>query len=188
MATLIIAAALVAAIAAICLLIISFDKKQKRNAMNIFLNRLSQAGSSNNLNFTSQELLNDIAIGLDAPHRKLLILTRFKSGEYFNTIIDVENIQSCLVKKEYGFINAGTLKTDKLEKHLKEIALHIELYNYNSADVPFYNHIDNTVSQADEMEKKAKKWETIITTLLNDRFKKNNQANSIVYKSNFIKF
>ena len=187
MATLIIAAVMVSAIAAICLLIISFDKKQKRNAMNIFLNRLSQAGSSNNLSFTSQELLNDIAIGLDAPQRKLLILTRFKSGEYFNTIIDVDKIQSCLVKKEYGFINTGTLKANKLEKHLEEIALHIELYDYNSADIPFYNHIDNSVSQITEMEKKAKKWESIIGTLLNGRFRKDNPADSIRYNSNLIK-
>ena len=187
MTTLIIAAAMAAVITAIFLLIISFDKKQKRSAMNIFLNRLSQAGSSNNLSFTSQELLNDTAIGLDAPKRKLLILTRFKSGEYFNTIIDVDNIQSCLVKKGYGFINAGTSKTNKFEKHLEEIALHIELYDYNSLDILFYNYSDNSVSQAAEMEAKAKKWESIISTLLNSRFKKENPADRIRYNSNLIK-
>ena len=174
MSTLIIAAALVVAIAAICLLIISIDKKQKHNAMNIFFNRLSQSGSSNKLNFTSQELLNNNAIGLDATQRKLLILTRFTNGEYFDVIINLDEVQSCAVKKIYGFINAGDLKNHKLEKHLEEIVLHIELYQCNSADIPFYNHIDNPVSKATEMEEKAKRWEVMLAKLLQERFKKNN--------------
>jgi hypothetical protein len=182
MSILIIAAALIIAIAAICFLIISLDNKQKHNAMNIFYNRLSQAGSSNKLSFTSQELLKDNAIGLDGLNRKLLILTRFKNGEYFDVIINLDDVQSCLVKKVYGYINAGDLKINKLEKHLEEIVLHIELYQCKSADIPFYNYIDNPISQAAEMEEKAKRWEIVISKLLMERFKKNQLAGNIRYK------
>jgi len=174
MSTILIAAVLIAAITAIVLFLISIDKKQKLNAMNTFLNRLSEAGSLNNLNFTSQEFLNNVAIGLDAPQRTLLILTRVGHDVYRNKIINLDDVQCCSVKKNYGFINAGDLKTNKLEKHLEEIVLHIDMYHSNGADIPFYNHISDPISRAIEIEEKAKRWKAVITPLLNDRFKKNN--------------
>lgn len=81
-------------------------------------------------------------------------------------------VQCCSVKKNYGFINASDLKTNKLEKHLEEIVLHIDLYHGSSADISFYSHINDPVSRAIETEEKAKRWEAIITPLLNNRFKK----------------
>lgn len=172
MSTLLIAAALIAAIAGIFLLLISINKQQKRHAMNIFLNRLSQAGTSNNLSFSSQELLNNSAIGLDGLRRQLLVLTRFGNGDYFNFTIDLDKVQCCSVKKVYGFINAGELKNSKLERHLEEIILHIVLYQSDSVDIPFYSHIENHIEQANDLEHKAKQWEIMLTKLLNERFKK----------------
>ena len=71
MSSLLIAAVLIAAIIAIVVFLISIDKKQKLNAMNTFFNCLSETGSQNKLNFTSQEFLNNVAIGLDAPQRRV---------------------------------------------------------------------------------------------------------------------
>ncbi|MEO7119789.1 MAG: hypothetical protein ABIY62_01755 [Ginsengibacter sp.] len=183
MTTIMIAIALIAVVAGICLLLISITNKQKRNAMNLFLNRLSQAGSSNNLSFSSQELLKNTAIGLDGLRRELLVLTHFKNGDYFDFIISLNDVQSCSVKKVYSFINAGDLKTGKLEKHLEEIVLHIEFYNRGHTDIPFYNHIENRIDEIIELEQKAKLWEVILTKMLSDRFNKNKTAASVVYNS-----
>ncbi|KAA9038000.1 hypothetical protein FW778_14630 [Ginsengibacter hankyongi] len=174
MSTLLIAAVLIAAIIAIVVFLISIDKKQKQNAMNTFFNCLSKTGSLNKLNFTSQEFLNNIAIGLDAPQRKLLILTRVDRDVYRDRIINLDHVQCCSVKKNYDYINAGDLKTNRLEKHLEEIVLHMNLYDGSSADIPFYSHINDHISRVIETEEKAKRWEAIISSLLNDRFKKNN--------------
>ncbi|HVZ95923.1 MAG TPA: hypothetical protein VG847_03550 [Chitinophagaceae bacterium] len=183
MSTLLIATALIAVVAGICLLLISINNKQKRNAMNTFLNRLSQAGSSNNLSFSGQELLKDIAIGLDGLRRELLVLTRFKNGDYFDFTIDINNVQSCSVKKIYGFIKAGDLKNNRLEKHLEEIVLHLELYHAGSTDIPFYNHIDNRPGEAIDLENKARRWESMLNKLMNQRFDKKKSAQAIYYPS-----
>ena len=174
MSTLLIAAVLIAAIIAIVVFLISIDRKQKRNAMNTFFNCLSETGSLNKLNFTSQEFLNNIAIGLDAPQRRLLILTRVDHDIYRDRIINLDHVQCCAVKKNYGYINTGDLKANKLEKQLQEIVLHMNLYDGSSADISFYNHINDPISRVIETEEKAKRWEAVISPLLNDRFKKNN--------------
>lgn len=171
MSTLIIAAVIIIAIIAICTLLISIDKKQKRKAMHHFLNNLSRAGSANNLTFSSQELLQDCAIGLDGLHRKLAVLTRFSDGKYFDVIMDLDDVKRCSVKKIYDFINAG-LKHQKLEQHLKEIVLHIEFDDGGEADIPFYNYIHNPMFRVADLEQKAGKWESIISKLLKDRIKK----------------
>lgn len=181
MSTLLIAAALIAAIAGICLLLISINNKQKRNAMNNFLNRLSQAGSSNNLSFSSQEILNDIAIGLDGQRRELLVLSRFKNGDYFDLTIDINNVQSCTIRKKYGFIKAGDLKNGRLEKHLEEIVLHLELYHSGSTDIPFFNFIDNRPDEAAALENKARRWELILTKLMSERFSKDKVTTPAIY-------
>jgi hypothetical protein len=183
MTTIMIAIALIAVVAGICLLLISITNKQKRNAMNLFLNRLSQAGSTNNLSFSSTELLRNTAIGLDGLRRELLVLTHFKNGDYFDFIISLNDVQSCSVRKVYAFINAGDLKSGKLEKHLEEIVLHIEFYHRGHTDIPFYNHIDNRIDEATEMEQKAKRWEIILNKLLTERFNKKKAGMPIVYNS-----
>lgn len=189
MTTLMIAVALIAAVAGICLLLISITNKQKRNHMNLFLNRLSQAGSSNNLSFSSQELLSNMALGLDGLRRELLVLTRFKNGDYFDFMIHLNDVQSCSVKKVYDYINAGDLKSGKPEKHLEEIVLHIELYSQGHADIPFYNHIDNRVDEVADMEHKAKQWETMLSKLLTERFNKNKTTAPTLYNpSHHLKF
>ena len=168
MSTLLIAAVLLAAIIVIVVFLISIDRKQKRNAMNTFFNCLSEAGSLHKLNFTSQEFLNNIALGLDAPQRRLLILTRVDRDIYRDRIINLDHVQCCSVKKNYGYINTGDLKTNKQEKHLEKIMLHMSLYDGSSTDISFYSHINDPISRAIETEEKAKRWEAIINPLLND--------------------
>lgn len=162
---------LIAAIAGICLLLISIHKRQKRKDMHHFLNNLSRAGSANNLTFSSQEFLKDHAIGLDGLHRKLVVLTRFRDGKYFDVVLDLDEVKSCSVKKIYDFLSTDL--TDKNPvKHLKEIVLHMQFDDYAEADIPFYNYIHDSIYQVAKLEQKAGKWESIISTLLKDRVKK----------------
>ena len=130
-----------------------------------------------------------MALGLDGLHRKLLVLTHFKNGDYFDFIIHINDVQSFTVKKVYSYINAGQSKNGKPEKHLEEILLHIELYSQGHADIPFYNHINNRIDEIAGMENRAKKWETILNKLLTERFKKDTTPKPVLYNpSHHLKF
>jgi hypothetical protein len=172
MSTLIVAIIIVGTIAAICLLLISIDNKQKHKHMNTLLNRFTESGTKNGLTLSSQEILNDVVIGLDGIRRKLLIQSESKE-EAYSQVIDLDEVKSCSVIKHYGAINAGGLKNSKLEQHLEKLVLHFDFDDGKLPfEIPFFRHIDNHIYLLPERERKAKHWETILSKMLQPRVKK----------------
>ena len=99
MTTLFVAAILVGLVAAIFLLIVSIDKKQKRMALNQLLHAFHKAGSDQNLTFSSQEILSDSVIGLDGLKRKLFVLEREDGNVYNSLVIELNDVIHCSVKR-----------------------------------------------------------------------------------------
>ena len=165
MSTILVAAVLVGIVAAICFLVVSLDKKQKRSAMNQLLFAFHKAGSEHNLTFSSQEMLNDSIIGLDGVRRKLLVLERTAHGVFNSFVIDLNEVKSCLVKKEYG-TTGGNQEGARPEQYLQTITLHFKLADEPPADVFFYKHFENNIYQMAELESKAKHWEAILTKMV----------------------
>jgi hypothetical protein len=164
MSTLLVAAIIVGFIVSICFLLIGIHNKHKREAMSKILKHFSHLGSENNLSFSSQELLNHCIIGLDGVNRKILVVT--KEGSYYGSfIIDLNEIKTCTVKKIYGAIAGGDLKGRKLEQYLEKIVLHFEMYGKPSVEIVFYRNFDNHIYEVQELEKKAKHWETILSKM-----------------------
>jgi len=164
MSTLLVAAIIVVSIVSICLLLIGVHNKHKREAMNNLLNHFSQLGTQNNLSFSSQELLHDCILGLDGMNRKILVVTK-KDDSYGSFIVDLDEIQKCTVKKIYGTIAAGGLKTGKIEEYLEKISLHFELRRKPSIEIVFYKNLDSHIYEAQELERKAKHWEAILSKM-----------------------
>ena len=165
MSTLLVAAVLVGLVAAVIFLLVSFDKKQKRNVMNQLLNAFSLTGSEHNMTFSSQEILKDAVIGLDGVHRKLLVMSR-KEGNRFNAlVIDLKEVKGCSVKKVYGTIHSGDLNVKKLEQYLETIALRFSFGDKPPVDIVFYHHIENHIYEVAELESKAKHWEAILSKM-----------------------
>src|SRR5215218_2062108 len=151
-----IAAILIGAIAVICLLLLISHNKQKRKAMNQIAYRFSNIGSENNLSFSSQEILKDCVFGLDGLHRKILIIRR-SNDQYNTTVISLDELKGCSVKKIFGSIDVGDLKNKKLEQHLQEIVLQFEFDNTKlPIEVSFFDHTENSIYQLQEMEQKAR--------------------------------
>jgi hypothetical protein len=165
MSTILVAAILVGSVAAICFFLVSIHNKHKHEAMNQLLNHFSQLGIQNNLSFSSQESLKDCMLGLDGIHRKMLVVKR-EDGIFGSFIIDLNEVNNCSVKKVYGTIKAGDLKSHKLEQYLEKIVLHFDLNNKPAVEIVFYKHFDNNIYQTMEMEQKARAWETILSKML----------------------
>lgn len=167
MSTLIVAIIIVASVAGICLLLVWINNKHKRETMNELLHHFSEAGTKNNLTFSSQEFLPDRILGLDGIHRKLLIVNRKNTNELVADVINLDEVKSCRVKKYYTAIPAGSLKSKRLEQLLESVVLYFELDNNKPPiEIAFYRQLDHHVYQLKELEQKAKDWETILSKML----------------------
>jgi hypothetical protein len=164
MSTYIVAAIIIGSVAGICLLLISIHNKHNREAMNQLLKYFSQAGTENELSFSSQEILKNSVFGLDGVQRKILVVTR--EDDFFGSfIIDLREVINCSVKKIYGTINVGDLKKARLEQYLEKIVLHFDMNNNSSVEIVFYKHFNNHLLEAIELEQKAKHWDAILSKM-----------------------
>ena len=172
MSTILIAAILVTGIAAITITLVAINNKHQKKSRGRLLHRFSEVGSDNNLSFTSQEILNGGIIGLDGLNRKLVILE--KNNDEFNwSVINLEDIKSCTVKKIFQATPIGALKRKTIEEHLEKIVLHLEMKNEKaSIEIPFFVFSENHIYQLAEMEQKAKHWEAILSKFITGRIKK----------------
>ena len=173
MSTIIVAAILIGAIVAICLLLISIANKQKHKQMNQLLNRFSELGTSHNLSFSSQNVLNNCIIGLDGINRKLLALTQIDNTSFDDYVVDLDEVKNCTIKKHYGNIKPGDLKNKKLETYLERVSLHFDFHNGKEAiEVPFYEHAENSIYHLEDFEHRAEHWKQILTKMLKGSIKK----------------
>jgi hypothetical protein len=164
MSTIVVAAILVGSVVTICLLLISIHNKHKREAMNNLLRYFSQKGTENNLNFSSQEILNNCVLGIDGVKRKILVVIR-EEGFYSSFVADLNEVKNCTVKKIYGTIKVGDLKNHKLDQYLEKIVLHFELNSKPPVEIVFYKNVDNHIYETQELEQRAKHWEAILSKM-----------------------
>ena len=164
MSNIIVAVIIIAVVILVCLLLAVVHSKQKRKAMNELLNYFRQAGTDNDFSFSSEEVLHNSVLGLDGVQRKLLLVTR-EGSIFHSSVIDVNNIRACTVKKYYGTIHAGDLRKQVLEHYLERIVLHLEPDGQSPVEIVFYRHTDNHLFEIPELEQKARNWETFLTKM-----------------------
>ena len=135
--------------------------------MKLLIDHFSRLGSKHSLAFSSQEILKDGIMGLDGIKRKLLVLSGIKKGTFKESIIDLNEVISCSVKKYYGRIKANGLKKKKLEQYLERMVLHFGFRSEKgTAHIQFYNKTDNDLNELPELEQKAGKWREMLSKML----------------------
>jgi hypothetical protein len=116
--------------------------------------------------FWKKEELGSNTIALDITKRKLL---------YFNQvndkpgclIIDLKDVHSCTIKKQYHGINAGDLMQKKLQDYLKSILMHFSFKDgHRAIALSVYEEQKNKKEEIECLEIKAKEWEATISKLL----------------------
>ena len=173
MSTIIVAAILILVIISICLILISLNNKDRQKTTTELLTHFSKLGTENNLSFSSQEILQNCIIGLDGIQRKLLILKKNDEDKYDSLILDLNDMKSCSKKKIYRSVNIGTEKKEKFENQIDKIVLAFDFIdNRQPIQISFFDPVTNHIFAMQELEQKAKNWETILTKLLNTDIKK----------------
>ena len=144
-------------------LLLIANKRQKRKILKSLLLEFGTIGSANCLSFSSQEVLRNTVIGLDGIQRKLLVVERKTDDTYQSVIIDLNQLKSCLVNKQFRSVSRGdSVKPAKL---LKSVSLVFNMPELIQRDVVFYNYIDDPVIVAPQLESKANHWQVMLTKL-----------------------
>jgi hypothetical protein len=166
MSTIVVAFIIIAVIIAVCYFLIYTTKRHAQKKTGKLLLLSSETGSKYNLSFSSQEILKNRVIGLDGISRKLLVIEH-NTDENDYTIIDLQDVKSCAVKKNYISVNMGDEKNKKMEEFLSAIVLQFNFRNGKEPFVlPFYESIANHVYEMKELEDKAKDWEAMLLKML----------------------
>jgi len=130
---------------------------------------IARLAKKRSLSISNQDELGSNVIALDGANRKLLYANT-SPGTSSCLIVDLNNLETCTVKKEYNSINAGDLIKTRLHHFLKRIFLHLVFKNHpGTVSLLMF---DAKKEQNDDVEKSesiAKKWQGIVTKLLTIR-------------------
>ena len=82
-------------------------------------------------------------------------------------------VKGCSKKKIYRSVNVGTDKKEKFENQIDKIVLAFDFIdNRQPVHISFFDPLTNNIFAMQELEQRAKNWETILTKLLNTDMKK----------------
>lgn len=127
---------------------------------------VSELGSRYNLSFSSQLVLGNMIMALDGVKRRLLVVEIAKE-ENHPLIIDLNNVAAVTVRKNYGSIGQGELKSKGLEAFLKRIDLQFKLNdNAGTIVLPFYDREINDVKDRARLGKSAKNWQMLLSKMV----------------------
>ena len=134
--------------------------------MKQLLKKFSELAAHNKLSFSSQEVIKQSIIGLDGINRKLLILQTINNGAVDAALININDIETCSVKKQYGAIKSGGLRSKPFDDYLEKMYLHFEIKNQDSPiDIPVYDHASNEAFEIPGLERKARRWESVLSKM-----------------------
>jgi len=141
----------------------NYQLKKSKEKMFVFFSNL---GAGYDLSFTVQEIFRDKIIGLDGPQKKVLIIEQH-GKRYSSQMIDLYEVKSCKVKKNYTAINSDGYKKNSAEDHLTSIALEFDFKTERSpVEVVFYSYGNDSLYELRELETKTKHWEIMISKIL----------------------
>lgn len=143
--------------------------KKRKNLKENLLRHLSKEGSANNLVFCSQEILHDKVMGIDGIHRKVMILERIDNN-YKSSVISLDEMQSCELKKVYMSSNGGSIERLQIVKRLSKIELQFGFKNNGQpASITFYDQVVNSKRESVLLKAKAEYWSVMLSKMLIQR-------------------
>ncbi|WP_018614660.1 hypothetical protein [Segetibacter koreensis] len=145
-------------------IIVPFSKNLNSRIKRLW--NITKLAKRRSFDISNKEEVGGNVIALDVAKRKLLY-AKITPHTSSCLIINLNNLEKCTIKKEYHSINAGELKTKKLHQFLKSIFLHFVFKNGSGTlSLPFFDARKEQQVNIEQLEAKAKKWETIVSKVL----------------------
>src|SRR6478672_3463266 len=107
MSTVVVAVIIISFIAAIVLVLVAINNRDRKQTTLELLSRFSDRAMESNLSFSSQELLENTLMGLDGIQRKLLVIKKFRADKYEPLPIDLNEVKRCRKIQVYNSVSVG---------------------------------------------------------------------------------
>ena len=133
--------------------------------MNNLLQCFKEIVIKSHFRISSQELLKDCVFGIDGINRKLLIV-KSQNEMFCSSVINLDDIKTCSIKKEYRSIGVNGLESKRLEHYLEKVLLRLEFGNgRKDTEVLFYQDSSNPLYEVHKLTNKARLWETMLSKM-----------------------
>ncbi len=154
-----------ATISLIVLGVISIRHNRKQKEIYRFLQEFDRISSSCNLSLSSREILDNAILGLDGQQRKLLLLKKKNGAKAVAKLIDLDEVQTCVLQKHYTAYPSA-VKERKKDQRLRKLSLHLQLDDEATEEIIFYSDALNCPKQLTRLANKARHWEVMLGKLL----------------------
>jgi hypothetical protein len=136
--------------------------KQEAQLLRVF-NRLRYLYD---LSFTYEDIFYNTTIGLDILRRKVLLVEECHC-RYDFTIIDLDDVSACCLKKVYSAVNSGYFENNIARENLDGIVLQFDFKSGRPRVVAVFlpKAIHSSSSMA-EILHKGRQWEMLISKML----------------------
>ncbi len=129
---------------------------------------LTRIAKKRSLYFSNHDELGTNAIAMDTTKRRLYYLQKVAKLTSC-LVIDLRNVNSCSITKQYSSIDVDDLKTKKLHHFLKSIFLNFRFKNRTDVvSLPLYDASKNRQGDLSQLEEKAQKWQVMVSKLLHN--------------------
>lgn len=128
--------------------------------------QLSKLGSKLNLSFSSHVLLGNKIIALDGMKKKLLV-TNINNVLDEIYVIELSEVQSISIKKNYSSIKPEELNKREVEEFLETIVLQFQYRNEEKGiGLVFYERKKNSLYDLKVRERNARNWQLILSKMI----------------------
>jgi hypothetical protein len=132
-------------------------------------NKFNKLSRKLKLTTTKKDVLGNRLIGLDIMKKKLVYLRNY-SKKINCIVVNLKNLESCSLKKQYDSIEAGGLKHKKLHEYLKSVCLELRFENNPKVmTLSFFEKQKDKLYHLPHLEAKAREWEKTLSSLLSGR-------------------
>lgn len=126
---------------------------------------LNELGARLNLAFSSRLVLRDKIIALDERKKSVMVVEM--RDDAAPSVINLGEIASISIRKTYGSIGPGELKTKNIEQFLDRIDLHFAFRNGDDTIIlPFYEKDHDLPRDRAKMHRNAKTWQLILSRII----------------------
>ena len=166
MMTIIAALIFIAFITAFLFLIMQLKNKDSNREHAQLVNRFRKLAGDHDLSFIDEEIMDNLAIGLDYEQRKLLVLKKINGSNYESTVVDLSEIGSFKKRDIYGRVYPEKYAVLNDVVQLEKIVLELEFEDQREPmHITFYDFIANAYQDIGEMKKRVKRWEALLSNL-----------------------
>lgn len=140
-------------------------KKEHQRKRSLY-ERFSRLGDRKALNFTSQEALNDLLLGVDGRKGKLLVLKTSRNTVYHSFVIDLKEVRHCFVQRRPGAAGNEDENMPTACPAIETVSLCFEFSGEKPPrEICFYHHRNNALAEYRERLQKAVNWQVMLLKL-----------------------